>query len=121
MPADAAALGGALDEDAVLACTDLARRSGGKEFEIGYLHDDPTGAQRATNWYAHVQYRGARLTGQGPGPVEAADSLARRILAGGICIHCGAKISLSGLHQPTACWWRRLGDRWQRGCAEDAG
>ncbi len=30
-----------LDEDALIAATDLVGRTGAKEFQIGYLNDDP--------------------------------------------------------------------------------
>lgn len=83
-----------LDEDALFAAADLVGRTGAKSFEIGYLHDDVPAAE--AGWYAHAQYKGARITEEGAGPVEAAEALARRLLAGGKCTRCGGLIALSG-------------------------
>src|SRR5258706_493846 len=67
-----------LDEDAVLACTDLVGRTGAKEFQLGYLHDEPP-----HQWYAQAQYKGARIIEENhAGPSEAADALSRRLLTG---------------------------------------
>lgn len=122
-----------LDEDAIVACADLVGRTGAREFQIGYLSDDPP-----HQWYAHASYKGARITeGDQEGPAEAADALSRRLLAGAKCAHCGALVALSGAgavaygsavmadgSEWTAaeaagagqCRWRRLGPKWVRGC-----
>lgn len=104
-----------LDEDAVMACFDLAGRTGARDAEIGYLNDEgPPG------WYAHAKYGGARImVDDMPGPVEAADALARRLLDGAKCTHCKRKIVLSG--GGLVCRWRRMGPRWERGCAPTSG
>jgi hypothetical protein len=100
-----------LDEDAVIACFDLAGRTGAQGAEIGYLNDEPP-----HGWYAHAKYRGARIVVEDlDGPVEAADALARRLLAGGKCTHCKRTVVLSG--DGLVCRWRRMGPRWERGCA----
>lgn len=125
----------ALDQDAIVAAVDLVRRSGATEFQVGYLHDDVPANE--AGWYAHAQYKGARLTAEDhPGPVEATEALARRVLDGAQCSHCGGLVSLSDAgtwaHDSTLvdgtpwtaeqaaetglCRWRRLGDRWARGC-----
>lgn len=49
-----------INDDIVTACADLAGRSGARDFEIGYLHDDVPVEQ--AGWYAHVQYQGTRIT-----------------------------------------------------------
>ncbi|WP_047891760.1 hypothetical protein [Micromonospora sp. RV43] len=119
----------------VLACTDLIARAGGRQFELGYLHDDVPVDQ--AGWYAHVQYRGVRLFVEDqPGPAEAADALARKLLTGGRC-RCGRLVALSrdgaityedatmadGSRWTVAqaraagqCLWRRVGARWEPAC-----
>jgi hypothetical protein len=126
----------AIDEDAVIACADLAGRAGAASFEIGYLHDDVPVAE--AGWYAQAMYKGARIIeGDHRGPAEAADALARRLLSGAQCWHCKGLVSLSGdgalafrkvtlvtgerwdAGQAAAapqCRWRRMGPRWARGC-----
>lgn len=124
-----------LDEDAVAAAADLVGRTGATGFEIGYLHDDVPVEQ--AGWYAHAQYRGGRITVQDqPGPTEAAEALARRLLTGAKC-RCGRLVSLSD-HGAVAyksttmadgtkwtakqaekaglCRWTRRGRRWEMGC-----
>lgn len=122
-----------LDEDALVAAADLVGRTGARSFQIGYLDDEP-----GSLWYAHAQYRGARITAEGPGPVEAAEALARRLLTGGKCTGCGGLIVLPGrgafaYRSPVLadgtrwsaeaaakagqCRWVRTGRRWEAGCA----
>lgn len=125
-----------LDGDAVKACADLVVRTGATGFEIGYLHDDVPVDE--AGWYAHAQYKGARITTDGGhrGPVEAAEALARRLLTGAKC-KCGklAALDTSGAvayrqttladgsswsaQQAAAagqCHWTRHGARWISGC-----
>lgn len=125
-----------LDQDAVIACADLVGRAGATEFQIGYLHDDVPADQ--AGWYAHAQYKGARITAEDhPGPAEAADALACQLLAGARC-RCGRLVALSD-HGAVAfegqmadgstwsveearaagqCRWRRVGPRWEMGCPD---
>lgn len=127
-----------LDEDALVAAVDLVGRAGAQGFEVGFLHDDVPSAEAA--WWAHAQYRGARLAVENQiGPVEAAEALAHRILDGGMCTHCGGLITLTGvgaMFYPNAvspipgmaplteeqarsrpqCRWIRQGPKWMRGC-----
>jgi hypothetical protein len=129
-----------LDDDAIAACADLVGRSGATNFQIGYLHDGVPLEQ--ASWYAHAQYRGARIgVDNQRGPVEAADALCRRILTGAQCFHCKKLVALSD-HGAVAfnsrltdgsfwsvqaaakagqCRWRRMGPRWVRGCEEAGG
>ncbi len=105
----------AVDEDALLAAVDLVGRSGGTDFEVGYLHDNVPVEKAA--WYAHAQYRGARITAENhPGPVEAAEALARQVLKGAQCTHCKRTVSLGGTGTKVICRWRREGRKWIRGC-----
>lgn len=124
------------DNDALTAATDLVGRSGARELEIGYLHDDVPSDQ--AGWYATATYQGAKITEEDhKGPVEAAEALARRILLGAKCAHCQGLVALGD--GPTfafaeaamadgtkwkaeeaaaagRCRWTRHGDRWVRGC-----
>lgn len=126
-----------LDEDALIACVDLVGRTGATGFQIGYLHDDVPADQ--AGWWAHAQYRGARLSAQDhKSPTDAADALARRLLEGAKCAHCGGLVALSDagavayeshlvdgtpwtVEQARAagqCRWTRAGRRWERGCEQ---
>jgi hypothetical protein len=121
-------------EDAVVACADLIGRAGARGFEIGYLHDDVPA--ELAGWYAHATFRGARITVEDqPGPVQAAEGLARRILTGGQC-RCGKLTALDSsgavAFESTLvngerwtpemaiaagqCLWRRVGRRWEPSC-----
>lgn len=117
----------------MLACTDLVGRTGAKEFQLGYLHDEPP-----HQWYAQAQYKGARIIEENhAGPSEAADALSRRLLTGARCAHCGGLVALSGSgavayqnpvmadgREWTAadaaaagqCRWHRMGPKWVMGC-----
>lgn len=123
------------DQDAMTACADLVGRTGARELEIGYLHDDVPADQAA--WYAHAKYRGARITADDHrGPVEAVEALARRLLTGAQC-KCGRLVALSddgavafdsahltdgtewnAEHAAAAgqCRWTRNGNRWVSAC-----
>ncbi|WP_322768422.1 hypothetical protein [Frankia sp. Cr1] len=121
-----------MDLEEVLACADLVGRSGAAGFEVGYLDDDPTNPR----WYAHAQYRGARVIVEDhPTPSAAADALAQRILAGAKC-RCGRLVATSPYgavayngtlltgerwtheqaRQTGQCLWRRAGPRWDPSC-----
>ena len=102
------------DDDALTAAIDLVGRTGATGFEVGYVHDNV--ATEDAGWYAHAQYRGARVTHEACGPVEAAEGLARRLLNGGKCTHCGRTVTLSSVSAGKRCKWTRRGDRWARGC-----
>ena len=105
-----------LDQDAMHAALDLIGRTGAANMEVGYLHEDVPA--HLADWYAYAQFRGARVTAEHhSGPVEALEALARRLLAGGLCTHCGKTITLAGRPNPASgCRWTRRGDRWVRGC-----
>jgi len=127
------------DDDALVACADLVGRTGAKHFQIGYLHDDVSAED--AGWYAHAQYKGARITEENHrGPVEAAEALARRLLTSARC-RCGKLAALSdagamvygGAHlvdgstwnaedarRAGQCRWTRVGSRWEMGCGQSA-
>lgn len=122
-------------QERLVAAVDLVGRTGATGFELGYLHDDVP-IDRAA-WWAHAQYRGTRIAVEDQlGPVDAAEALARRLLDGGKCAHCGSLVTLdpAGAYatdrtmldgtpwlaeqQADAglCLWHREGQRWVRGC-----
>lgn len=114
--------GWVFDDDALVAAVDLVGRSGATEFELGFL-DEHVPVDQA-RWWATARYRGARLqVDEQPGPVAAAVALARRVLEGGLCTHCGARIHLGGAprslrRRGRVCAWKRTGRRWERGCRD---
>lgn len=124
------------DNDALLAAVDLVGRTGAHEMQVGFLHDDVPSEQ--ANWWAHAQYRGARVSVEHhTGPVQALEGLAERLLTGGKCNKCGKLTTIrsdGGIVYPDAqladgsrvdlnearqgfCQWRRIERRWVRGCA----
>ena len=124
--------------DALIAAADLVGRSGGKSFQIGYLHDDVPSEEAA--WYAHAQYRGVRITAENHrSPEAAAEALAVQLLTGAKCVHCGRLVALSTAgavaHDGTLidgtpwtveqaraagqCLWKRDGARWDRVCGDE--
>lgn len=127
-----------MDDDAIFAAADLVGRAGAKEFQVGYLHDDVPVEE--AGWYAHAQYRGARIGVEDHrGPVEAVEALARRLLDGAEC-RCGRLVALSdagamvypGAYRPDGtvmtpervaelaergqCRWTRKGRHWVGAC-----
>lgn len=114
-----------IDEDALIAGIELVGRCGATNTELGHLYDDdepPPGwtegervPAEAASWYAHAQFRGARVTVEGyRSPVEAVEALARRLLSGARCVKCGREIRLDS--RPGGCRWRRNGPHYYRGC-----
>lgn len=123
------------DKDIIIACADLVGRTGARNFEIGYLHDDVPVEE--ASWYAHAQLRGARLTAENHrSPTEAAQALAERLLKGAKC-KCGRLVTTSTdgafaffkshtvdgkrwdarvAAKAGQCRWRRIGPRWTPGC-----
>lgn len=101
-----------MNDDIVVACVDLVDRAGASGFEIGHLHDDVPVEQ--AGWYAHAQYRGARITVEDhQSPTAAALALAERLLAGATC-RCRQPVTLSDGR--AGCRWRLMGARWEPGC-----
>lgn len=110
------------DEDALIAAVDLVGRTGASDFEAGYLDNDVP--SHLARWWAKAQYRGTRVQVEDhTGPDQAAEALARRLLEGGLCTHCGARIHLGGAprsmrRRHRVCAWKRVGARWVRGCVD---
>jgi hypothetical protein len=117
--------------ECVLAVIDLGMRSGARNFEVGYLNevDEVPHLVWGPQWWAKVQYRGARLTCEKQDtPALACDGLAHMILDGGTCMHCQLRTTTAQtdmgmfLHgrppEPgePVCRWYREGDAWKRGC-----
>jgi hypothetical protein len=124
-----------VDQDALKACCDLVGRTGARELQFGYLNDDVPVDQ--ADWWAHAQYRSARIAVEHhAGPLEALEALARRLLTGARC-KCGRLVALSDrgatayaeAHMADGstwdaataraagqCRWRRIGPRWRAGC-----
>lgn len=118
------------------ACLELVGRTGARNLEIGYLHDDVPVEQ--AGWYAHAQYRGARITIENRhGPSQALEALARRLLTGAKCNGCGKLVALSSdgaafypdghlidgtpwdegqIRAAGQCRWVLAGTRWEMGC-----
>jgi hypothetical protein len=129
-----------MDEDAAVAACDLVGRTGARKLQVGYLHEDVPAED--AGWYAHAQYRGARVTEEDHrGPVEAVEALARRLLTGAKC-RCGRLAALTddgAIAYPGAvladgtvwdeaailaagqCRWTRMGRKWQPSCPEPVG
>lgn len=104
-----------MDQDAVVAAVDVVGRSGAKEIEIGYLHDNVPVDE--AGWYATARYKGTKvIESDHRGPSEAADALAKRILNGGKCTHCLKTVVL--VDSLPGCRWTRMGKRWVRGCED---
>lgn len=103
------------DEDALIAGVELVGRSGAHEVEFGWTKDDKP--IEDSDWYAFATFRGARvITEHHPGPVQAVEALARKLLRGGTCRRCGEPIILSGPAVLRGCRWARKGNRWTPGC-----
>lgn len=101
-----------MNSDTIIACADLVGRSGAKDFQIGYLHDDVPVEE--AGWYAHASYKGARLMAQDHrSPTSAALALSERLLRGAAC-RCGQPVTLTDT--APGCRWRLMGQRWEPGC-----
>lgn len=122
--------------DRAHAALDLVGRTGARHLEIGYLHEGVPADQAA--WYAKVTYRGARVIEENhTSPAAALEALAVKLLTGGMCNHCKGLVALTragamffpDAHHPDGsvlteaeararrlCHWRRVGQRWVRGC-----
>ncbi len=127
-------------ESAVVACADLVGRTGAREFEIGFLHDDVPVEDAA--WWASAKFRGARVqVDNHVHPAAAAMALAVKLLTGAEC-RCGKLVALSdagatvfrdatmadgskwSAAQAAAagqCRWRLVGQRWEPSCPVPAG
>lgn len=106
----------AFDEDALMASCELVRRAGASGLEFGFLEDDAATVAEG-RWWAYAQFRGARIqVDEMPGPVEAVEALARRLLTGAKCRRCGEQIVLND--HAVGCRWTRVGKTWEAGCGK---
>lgn len=104
------------EEDRIVAATLLVGHTGAKAFEFGFANDSAARVQDA-DWYASAQYRGARVIVEHfTHPADAAEALARRLVEGGTCTHCGRTTTMSERSSRRRCVYRRQGRRWNRGC-----
>lgn len=116
----------------------LVGNAGARNLEVGYLHDDVPSEE--AGWYATALYQGAKIMVEDhPGPVEAVEALAEKLLIGARCQWCQGLVALGtagavaypgspmadGSKMPEdpeviramgQCLWRRVGDRWEPGC-----
>lgn len=101
-----------LDEDAMTAAADLIGRTGAKNMELGFVHEDVPVEE--AGWYCTVTYRGAKIIEEDhKGPQQAMEAMAMRLFQGAKCAHCRKPIRLDG--KPGCRWWRE-GPKWIRGC-----
>lgn len=125
-----------IDDDVLAAAADLVGRTGAKNFEIGYLHDDVPASE--AGWYATATFKGAKVIAEGVGPTEVAAALAERLLTGARC-RCGRLVALSDFGAVAydadmadgskwtkkqallagQCRWKRQGARWEMACQTD--
>jgi len=122
-------------DDILTAALEVIPRTGATALEVGYLHDDVP--IELAGWYASASWRGTRITVEDqPHPAAAVDGLARRLMDGGKCTHCGRLVTLDPAggwasdrtlvdgspwlaeQQAAAgvCAWHRDGPTWRRGC-----
>jgi hypothetical protein len=127
-----------MDDDALVAGVALVGRTGATGVEIGYVKEGVPVAE--ADWYAEAQYRGARMfVEHHAGPVEAVEALARKLMSGARCVHCGGLVALSDrgamahpglmgdgkvwtldeIRAAGQCRYTRMGREWVRGCAGD--
>lgn len=120
----------------LIAAVDLIGRTGAREYQGGYLHDDVPIAE--AGWWAHAEYGGQRvIVDNEADPIDATEKLALKLLNGGKCA-CGKVASsdpagIMAYDQTMAdgttwtkeqqaaagvCTWRRVGPRWVQGCGK---
>ena len=103
-----------MNTDAIIACAELAGRSGATSSEFGH-----TGSNRSKVddpiWYAQARFRERTIRADGlRSPTLAATALAERLLSGATC-RCGRLVALADGH-PDRCRWRLDGASWKSGC-----
>lgn len=97
--------------DLITAAAAVVDRSGGADFEIGYLDDDPP-----HRWYARARFKGtAIIADEHKTPTAAALELAEKLLQGANC-RCGQTVTLA---DDPGCRWTLQGARWTPGCDTD--
>ena len=102
-----------IDENMLIACVDLAGRTGATDVEVGHNGDTASVMDEVT-WHAAAIYRGARIFTDGhPTPTVAVMALAERLLRSGTC-RCGSPVTLSSA--VPGCRWQLIGQRWEPAC-----
>lgn len=111
------------ETDRLHAAVDVIGRTGAKDFEVGFDDEAPTNAC----WYARCDVVGVGNTSVAgiTDPASAAEKLARKLINGGTCSHCGRTMTLviwikpgEDALYPAQCHWRRTRKRWERGCLD---
>jgi hypothetical protein len=102
-----------INDDLLLACTDLVGRAGAIDMEIGHSFEpDPETGEHV--WWAAAKYRGMRVIANGmPAPDIAAVALCHKLLRGAIC-KCGKPVALGDGQD--GCHWTLNGKRWDSSC-----
>lgn len=106
-----------VDERRLIEAVEMVGRCGASEFQVGYFVDDP--APGTANWWASAKFRkGTMVTEPQMSPAHAAENLAAILRNGATCAWCGRRISWGDRpgKGAKACWWRKVGGRWERGC-----
>lgn len=119
------------------AAVEMVGRAGATGFSVDCL--DRAAPIAEARWYASAHYRGIRVTeANHPGPAEAANALALRLLHGAQCQGCGkfsaahdgdvplpdtlidgTKVDPKEAARRGLCRWERVGKHWIRGCGPD--
>ena len=108
-----------LDEDTLHASIDVIGRAGGSKYEVGFPKEVEDSMQVGDPvWYAKAKFpkHGCMKVEGFTDPVAATEALARRLVDGWKCTHCGKRVSLAGRLGSENCRWTRQGPRWVRGC-----
>lgn len=112
-----------LDTDAAVAAVGVIGRMGALDVEVGYLDD--TERSQDARWWASARWNGTKVqVAKHQRPDQALEALARQLMEGGTCTHCGQRIHLGGApaglrrRHPRLCAWKRQGREWVRGCID---
>lgn len=105
------------DMDRLTEAVEMVGRMGAQSFQVGYLVDDP--APGVANWWCSAEFRsGTLVTLPAMTPEQAAEDLVAMLRRDARCAWCGRKVAWGDRPRrgAKACWWRRIGGRWERGC-----
>lgn len=116
------------DEVYLIAALELIGRTGALSVTIGYDEDAPEDTPAdAMIWYAECVYGTDKIGRYGKtSPITAAVTLARRLINGGVCTHCGRICSVATDVGPSSwrttsfCTWRYDSEKrsYLRGCRD---
>lgn len=115
------------DRDRLIAAYDVVGRCGLWDFEVGFDDEKDEGAR----WYSGARFGDGRavVVTERANAHEAAEALARKLVNGGRCTHCGRVATLwtqgpeddagvGQLNRSWICYWTREGRAWVRGCVD---